>query len=216
MRADFSASGDGRRSAADRLDPRLKLIFTLVFVVGIVLTPVRWWPLYLAEGGVILLAYAATGQPWRLLATRLAVMLPFLVLIATSVVLARALQTGWGLAIQILARALLSLSAMVTLVASTPFPKILVAMAQLRVPSIFLSILAFMYRYLFVLLDELARMRRARLARTFEQRSRTELLVVANFTGILFVRAFERAERVYAAMCARGWDGTVRYLDRDE
>ena len=72
-----------------------------------------------------------------------------------------------------------------------------------------------MYRYMFVLVDELDKMRRAKLARTFYPSLWWELRLMANFVGILFVRAFERAERVYAAMCARGWRGNVPTKDGD-
>ncbi len=203
-------------SLLDRLDARLKVVLTLTLVIGIVITPIRLWPLYVLEAAVVLLGYGLSRRPWRLLATRLALMLLFLVPIAGSVVLSRALQGGWALAAQVLIRALLALAAMVTLVATTPFPRILGALARLRVPSLLLSILAFMYRYLFVLAEELARMRRAKLARTFRSDLRTEVALLANVVGILFVRAFERAERIYSAMCARGWDGTLHHLGEDE
>jgi cobalt/nickel transport system permease protein len=62
-----------------------------------------------------------------------------------------------------------------------------------------------MYRYLFVLSDELVRMRRAKLARSLRWNLWSEFRLLGNFWGVLFVRAFERAERIHAAMCARGW-----------
>ena len=105
---------------------------------------------------------------------------------------------------------------MAVLIVTTPFPAILTALARLRLPSTLVSILAFMYRYLFVLLDELARMRRAKLSRTFQSHWRTELVLVAQLAGLLFVRAFERAERVYAAKHARGWNGRSHSRDLAE
>jgi cobalt/nickel transport system permease protein len=62
-----------------------------------------------------------------------------------------------------------------------------------------------MHRYLFVLLDESERMRRARASRTFQRQRRVRWNLLGSVVGQLFVRASERAERIYAAMCARGW-----------
>jgi cobalt/nickel transport system permease protein len=62
-----------------------------------------------------------------------------------------------------------------------------------------------MHRYLFVLVDEGERMRRARASRTFVRRRGHQWQTLATIVGQLFVRASERAERIYAAMCARGW-----------
>jgi cobalt/nickel transport system permease protein len=62
-----------------------------------------------------------------------------------------------------------------------------------------------MYRYLFVLVDEAERMQRARRSRTFTRLRTHAWESRASLVGQLFVRSTERAERIYAAMCARGW-----------
>jgi cobalt/nickel transport system permease protein len=64
---------------------------------------------------------------------------------------------------------------------------------------------ALMYRYIFVLIDETQRMRRARLSRTFEKRRAPSWRSASAVIGQLFVRSTERAERIFAAMSARGW-----------
>jgi cobalt/nickel transport system permease protein len=74
------------------------------------------------------------------------------------------------------------------------------------VPGLLVTTLALMHRYLFVLNDEAGRMRRARACRTFERSRRCTWMVSAEVVGRLFVRASERAERIYLAMCARGWN----------
>jgi cobalt/nickel transport system permease protein len=73
------------------------------------------------------------------------------------------------------------------------------------VPGLLVTTLALMHRYLFVLANEMERMRRARLSRTFTRRRRVRWQTLATVVGQLFVRASERAERIYDAMCARGW-----------
>ncbi|MEI8197996.1 MAG: energy-coupling factor transporter transmembrane component T, partial [Phycisphaerae bacterium] len=89
------------------------------------------------------------------------------------------------------------------------------ARRRLRVPALLVTTLALMYRYLFVLVDESQRMRRARQSRTFAASGSGATRAVggwrswrtlATVVSQLFVRASERAERIYAAMCARGWD----------
>ena len=197
-------------------DARPRVLATLTFVLVAVVTPITLWPLYIVEAAVVLSAYAVGGRPWRVLLLRLAALLPLVTLLAGSVVLSRALQDGWLLAIQMLARSLLAVTAVTSLVVTTPFTSILAAMGRLQVPAALVSILTFMYRYLSVLGDELTRMRRAMEARTFQESRLHETMRVASLTGLLFVRAFERAERVQAAMYSRGWDGRVPPPGRHE
>ncbi len=192
-----------------RLDARVKILFALVLVAATVATPWSAWPLFLWEAGVVLCFYAVSGLPWRYLFVRLIATLPFLLMLASAFPLSRGFDAGWRPAAQLLVRSLVSLATMITLVATTPFQRLLTALERLGVPQIFISILAFMYRYMFVLADELDKMRRAKLARTFYPSVWREVGLMATFVGMLFVRAFERAERVYAAMCARGWTGKM-------
>jgi len=197
----------GRSSWLTRLDARLKLALTLAFVLWVVLTPVSLWPCYAGQAAILLAAYVSARLPMRLLLTRLAILLPFLLLIALCVPLSRAFAAGWDLAAQILIRALLALTAMIILVSTTPFPALISALTWFRVPRLFVSILTFMHRYVYVLADEAGRMWRAKQARTSRPSLWADTKILANCVGILFVRAFERAERVYAAMWARGWRG---------
>ena len=93
----------------------------------------------------------------------------------------------------------------VLLAHTTPFTELLSVLQRLRVPWLFVTTLTLMHRYLFVLADEAERMCRARASRTFTRGRRWEWLALASVVGQLFVRASERAERIYNAMCARGW-----------
>ena len=81
-------------------------------------------------------------------------------------------------------------------------------------PRVMIMILSFMYRYIFVLVDEVMRMRQARDSRNFGGSRLWHLKTIGNMTGTLFIRSYERGERVYAAMLARGFDGHSRTLDR--
>ena len=85
------------------------------------------------------------------------------------------------------------------------FSEILRVLQRVRVPALLITTLALMHRYLFVLADEAERMRRAPASRTFRPGRRRHWQTLATVVGQLFVRASERAERIYDAMCARGW-----------
>jgi len=93
----------------------------------------------------------------------------------------------------------------VLLANTTPFSELLPVLRRVRVPALLVTTLALMHRYLFVLADEAERMRRARAARSFTRGRHFAWRALATVAGRLFIRASERAERIYAAMCARGW-----------
>ncbi|MFW6174366.1 MAG: cobalt ECF transporter T component CbiQ, partial [Chloroflexota bacterium] len=114
-----------------------------------------------------------------------------------------------------------SVSAAALLTATTPYPGLMHGLRALRVPAVIVSILAFMYRYIFVIVDETARLLRARSARsalppsgagggkpggTLTWRAKT----AGSMAGSLFIRTYDRSERVYMAMLARGFDGEPR------
>jgi cobalt/nickel transport system permease protein len=102
---------------------------------------------------------------------------------------------------------------------TTPLPDLLWALRKLHVPDILVAIVSFMYRYLFVMLDEAARLMRARAsrsaARTGHRAGQTVLWrgrVVGYMVGSLMLRSFERSERIYQAMAARGYAGELRHV----
>jgi len=119
--------------------------------------------------------------------------------------------------LSIMAKSWLSVQAALLLAYTTAFADLIDALRALRVPAIMVSIIGFMYRYLAVLTDEAARMSRARQARSaaaptgqtggsMTWRAR----VTGAMVGSLFIRSYERSERIYAAMLARGFEGTFR------
>jgi cobalt/nickel transport system permease protein len=100
------------------------------------------------------------------------------------------------------------------LTSTTKFTSLLKGLERLKVPKIFIMIISFMYRYLFLIVDELQRMERAKKSRTFGKAGRLRIIkTLSNIAGVLFVRSYERAERVYLAMCSRGFDGEIRTLE---
>ncbi len=125
-------------------------------------------------------------------------------------------QVGLIRFLTILARSWLAVQAAILMTATTRFPDLLWALGALRFPRPLVSTIGFMYRYLFVLVDEALRMLRARAARSahVQGSSRPSVAfqgrVAGMMVGSLFLRALERSERVYAAMLSRGYDGHMR------
>jgi cobalt/nickel transport system permease protein len=193
------------RSVIHRIDARWKVVVGAALVIATVAVPSTWWPAYMVLAGLAVCVYVMARLPVSYLLRRLAVAMPLVVMAAAGAPLSRGLDGGFQFAVQIIVRALLALVFMVTLVGTTPPDRLLGALERLHVPRTLIWVLAFMYRYMFVLSDELARMRQAKAARSFRRGWWMEFQVMSAFVGVLFVRAFERAERVYAAMCARGW-----------
>ena len=207
------SEGDG---PLHRLDARVKLVATLAYVVTVVALPVGWWHGLAALGLVLAFVVGLSGVPPRELLGR---WLAFLVLVgslALMAALSHPRRAALGLApvaLALVAKNGLAFLATLVLVNVTPFRALLVAMRRLGLPRVLVATLQFMYRYLFVLADELDRMAQARRSRTFRRSGRLDWGLLTGLIGILFLRAFERGERVHAAMLARGWDGTIRSLD---
>lgn len=215
-------------SVVHRLDSRIKVVLTVFFVLSCALLPVGAWWAYLAAWLGVAGVSLAARFPLRALLRRSLVALPFL---AAAVTVAfqpggRVLWSGpWGLAIgeagvvrlaSIVLRSWIAVQATVLLAVATPFPDLLHALRHLRLPAVFTTILAFLYRYLFVLTDEVGRLLRARAARSAAsdgRRSGGRLVwraqVAGYMAGQLFLRSLERSERVYQAMAARGYRGQM-------
>ena len=202
-----------------RLDPRAKLLATLGFVVAVVATPPGAWSVLGAEAMAMALVVGLSGlPPGAILRRWLALSAPVVglgVLVAAGHP-ARAELGFAAVAGSIVARNSLAVVALVTLAGTTPLPRLLSGLRRLGAPSALVATLHFMSRYLHVLADGLARMLRARRARTFRRRGKAGWSSLAGAIGALFVRSAGRGERVHMAMLARGWDGTIRTLDDDE
>ena len=123
--------------------------------------------------------------------------------------------------LSIMAKSWLSVQAALLLAYTTPFTDLVGALRALRIPAIIVSIISFMYRYLAVLTDEAGRMSRARQSRSAEApQGRSggsfgwRAKVTGSMVGSLFIRSYERSERIYSAMLARGFAGTVQRVQR--
>ncbi len=230
MKHSFIDQYSDRDSFIHRLDPRTKLIITLFFILVVVLTPPNTWPvfaLYLTLMATLLLH---SNVPLVYVLKRSLVIMPFVVMIAIfapffkggeiagsyNIWLWRLTVTYSGLQVvtNILIKAWLSILSLIWLTSTTRLTNLLLGLEQLHLPRVMVMILSFMYRYLFVLADEVMRMKQARDTRNFGGRRLWQIRTIGNMIGTLFIRSYERGERIYAAMVARGFDGRSRTLDR--
>jgi cobalt/nickel transport system permease protein len=180
----------------------VKLVLLLAFVLVVALSPPGNWRLYGAATVALAAVTAALRVPARAFLVRLLWLEPFALGIA---LMALAQDRGAVLFGSLVWRANLCLAAVLLLGLTTPFDGVLSALRSFRVPSLLVTTLALLQRYLFVLADEMHRMRRARKSRTFGGGRPVQWRTLSSVVARLFVRSAERAERVHAAMCARGW-----------
>ncbi|MCY2927634.1 MAG: cobalt ECF transporter T component CbiQ [Planctomycetota bacterium] len=204
-------------SPLHRLDARTKLLGTIAFVLVVVSTPALAWGAFAGYAVLLAVALAAGRVPAGYVLARWLVVLPFLAAAAAmpflltpdthvlGLPLARAgLVVAWSVAV----KATLAVCAMTLLAGSTHFFDCLAALNRLRAPQILVTITALAHRYVLILADEAHRMKRARDARGFGGRWLWQAGAVGRLAGSLFLRSYERGERVHAAMLARGFDGT--------
>lgn len=225
-----------RNSPVHRLDPRIKLILTLLFIMTNTLVPSGAWPIYILLYAIILSVELVSELGVGYVLKRSSLAIPF-VLAALPLIFTvsgQALFTfslgSWTISgslpgltrfLSITIKSWISVQAAIVLAASTSFPDLLSAMRALHVPRLMVAIFGLMWRYLFVLVDEATRLLRARQARSGQSpkpglKSGGNLSwrarVTGGMAGSLFLRAFERSDRIYMSMVSRGYDGEVRNL----
>ena len=196
------------------MPPLLKLVLAIGVIVAGVAIPVRYWPAYGVLGCLVFAGHSIAGIPLGYLVKRLLIFLPFVGSMAISLPLSQGLDRGWDLMLQIMFRGCLAFLVSLWLVNVMPFEQLLITLRRLKVPAVIVAILAFMYRYVFVVWDELDKMRTARKARNFSGGSlRFRWKTLSQMISMLLIRSLNRAERIHGAMLSRGWDGEVRWLD---
>jgi cobalt/nickel transport system permease protein len=196
------------------------LAITLVAVS----TPLEAWPVF--AGCALVLAAIATAArvPVRDIWRRARFVLPLVLFVAVFVPFLRPGGDAYELGpltiyedgLEVLAlvtlKATIGTVGAVLLAATTTFPSVLRALEGLRVPRLFVLIAAFMYRYLFVIVEEVGRMRAALSSRGYRPRNALQAAALGRMSTALFLRTYARGERVYLAMQARGYRGEMPQL----
>lgn len=204
-------------SVVHRAPAHLKVLALLGFVLVVVATPPEWFAAYAVYLAVLGAVVVVSQVPPTYLLKRMVVEVPFLVFAALMPFIATGprtevlglslseagLMAGWAL----LAKGTLGVLASLTLAATTEPRDLLAGLERLRLPHQLVQIMGFMVRYLDVVTDEMRRMRVARESRGFTARNPRHWPVVARSAGALFIRSYERGERVHLAMVSRGYTG---------
>jgi len=208
-----------QQSPVHRLDPRSKVIATAFFIVSVVsfgkyeitgLIPFFLYPIVLIALGDLPLVYLLKKI---LLAAPFAVFIGMFNPLIDRAILMNlgpvGISGGWISFASIMLRFILTVSAVLALIASTGFASICMSLEKMGAPNSFAVQLLFLYRYIFVLTDEASRMVRARALRAFEGKGRG-FKVFTSMIGQLLLRALDRAQRIHLAMRCRGFDGEIR------
>lgn len=210
-----------RDSPIHRLDPRAKIVAVLAYTLVLIslnryVLPSTWYALFPA----VLLLWG--GIPILFALKHTLLVSPFIVCVVLFAAIydhtpinspfgPGQMRGGLVTAISILIRFLLGMTALIGLASTTRFPELLKGFEKLGMPRLLVTQLRFLYRYLFLLVDQAMHLRQARTARDAGRgplawRWRSS----AGLVGVLFVRTLEQAERTHLAMVARGYDGTIR------
>jgi cobalt/nickel transport system permease protein len=199
--------------------PHLKVLSLLGFMLLVVATPREWFPVFAVYVAVLLAVIRVSGVPFGYLAKRLVIEVPFVIFAILMPFVAAGprvevlgvgvssvgLLAAWGLLI----KGTLGVAASLTLAATTEPVDILHGLQRLRMPDLIVQIMGFMIRYLDVVTAELGRMLVAMRSRGCDPRSPRHWPVLARSLGALFIRSYERGERVHLAMLSRGYTGTL-------
>ncbi len=212
-----------------RLDPRAKFLSTLALVTAIVLVPGASWLSYALFLVLVVLLLAISRVPPLYVLKRSLTVMPFVFMIAVFIpflgegTIVWTLNLGtWHIAVTdeglvrvggIFCKAWLSVLALITLTATTSMTDLLKGLQKMKFPAIMVMLLGFMYRYLFVISDEAEHLTLARNSRSFGGGIKLHVRTLGYMAGALFLRSYERGERIYGAMLSRGFDGTSRSLN---
>ncbi|MBI4008078.1 MAG: cobalt ECF transporter T component CbiQ [Planctomycetes bacterium] len=229
MGFDIFEKNTDRNNLIHRLDPRTKLIFSLTFLVLMVLTPVKEIERFGFYFVLILtIIFIARISPVYIF-KRSIIILPFVMVVAGLAVFftegriikeidfvlfkLRITYEGINILLNVLVKSWLSVVTLTAMMLTTRFEDLLSGVELLKAPQIIVLMMSFMYRYIFVLIDEAVHLMRARNVRYFGGRFLSQIPVFGNMVGVLFIRTYERAERIYAAMVVRGFTGRIKTVN---
>jgi len=215
-------------SIIHNLDARTKVLAFLTLIVVTVLTPAQCWPIFLFHLALIGVTLMLSRIPVSYVLTRSLIILPFVLMVSLFLPFLPSNQPAGGYSLglgsltlgrsnllvfwNVLIKGLIGVLAVILLSSTTPFPKLLEALKKFRVPSLLTLLLGFIYRYFFVLLDEILSIKRAVESRGYRGRWIWQVKILGRILGQLFLRTYERGERVYLGMVARGFQGLPRTL----
>lgn len=206
-------------SPVHRAPAEVKIAGLVLFVLAVVATPREMiWP-FLVYAVIVLVVWRVATIPLRWILPRMLIEAPFIVLavllpfaeggerveVAGVAMSVTGLWAAWGIVI----KGTLGVAASLTVAATTSARELPLALSRLGMPGLVTSMLVLMIRYIDLLSAEVSRMRMARISRGDSPRAIHQIGAIAKGVGALFLRSYERGERVYLAMVSRGFDGKV-------
>jgi cobalt/nickel transport system permease protein len=201
-------------SPLHRAPAHRKLLALLAFMLVVVATPREWYPVYAGYLGVLVVVIGVSRVPPLFLAKRMVIELPFVVFAVLMPFIATGPRTevlglsvsepGLVAAFALLAKGSLGVLASLTLAATTEPQDVVEGLRRLRMPDLLVQIMGFMIRYLDVVTGDLGRQLTAMRSRGYDPRSPRHWPALARSLGALFIRSYERGERVHLAMLSRG------------
>lgn len=194
-------------SIIHRLSPNIKLIFTFSFIVFIILTYPEKVFIFFIYLMLIFLIIILSKIPVIYVLKKSSIIFPFVIFVTLSIPFFKenfvdGLLIFWNCFI----KSWISILIMIILSSTTKFSELLKSLEYFKFPKILIMLLAFMYRYIFLLIDEAMKLERAYNSRYFGGKVIKQIRMIGNIIGLLFIRTYERGERVYMAMCSRGFE----------
>ena len=212
---------ENHRHSHNTIAPTTRIICTLIMVIAIVATPDAHWLTWLIYGCGIIVLLGMSQVDLFTLYQRLAVESIFVSVSVLGILfrdgdgivwqwgLLKITMTGLLVFGSVLCKLGLTLVLMNLLTLTMPIPLLLQGLSILRVPPLLIAILGSMYRYLDLLIEEFTIMRRAAIARNLLAGNRWQRLVIGNMIGSLFIRTYDRGNRIHQSMLSRGYQGVL-------
>ncbi|ACK70608.1 cobalt ABC transporter, inner membrane subunit CbiQ [Gloeothece citriformis PCC 7424] len=201
------------------LTPQTRLLCTIIGVFAIALTPNGQWKTWGVYGLAVLFVILLSRTSIPQLLARVAIEFAFVGVVLLGTLFRREGEIVWswglieitdvGLMVlgSVTIKVFLSLLMVNVLTLTTSISSLFQALLALKTPPLLVAIMASMYRYLKVLIDEFTTMRRAAMSRNLMSNKWATRRVIGNMIGALFIRTYQRGERIYQAMLARGYQG---------
>lgn len=206
-------------SRIHRASAAAKVAGLVCFMLVVVATPRGWWPAFVGYLVALLAVIVVSRVPLRYLLPRMVVEVPFVVFAVLMPFVARGPEvevlgmslsrSGLEAAAALLVKGSLGVLAALTLAATTTPEELVRGLQRLRLPDLLIQIMGFMIRYLDVVTGDLTRMLTAMRSRGCDPRSPRHWPALASSLGALFIRSYERGERVHLAMLSRGYTGRL-------
>ena len=213
-----------RHSIVHSLPSHLKIIAAIAFILIVVSTPVTQWPAFVAYFLWLLTVVSIAKIPFSILFKRSLIEIPFVffailmpffgsgekVQVGPFDLYREGLIAGSGIVV----KGTLGVMTAIILSTSTTAREILRGLERLKLPALMVQIASFMLRYVNVVNDEMERMKVARESRGFEATGLKHWKVLATAAGALFIRSYERGERVHLSMLSRGYEGVLPHEEQ--